>query len=129
MIDPQYMLCEGKFKQVNKRFKKAMEIVLRVIVREASQYIEYSAPLVMDLNRQYLQSDGFTAIRRIWAQLKGIDKNCGNAALDPNFLQEQKYFALMALTVAYSSMSDDTAYYDEALPNFDRNTLENIMMC
>ena len=65
-----------------------MEIVLRVIVREASQYIEYSAPLVMDLNLQYLQSDGFTAIRRVWALLKGIDKSCDKAALDPNFLQE-----------------------------------------
>ena len=40
--------------QVNKRFKKALEIVLRVVIHEASQYIEYSAPLVMDLERQYL---------------------------------------------------------------------------
>lgn len=60
MIDPRYMLCEGKFKQVNKRFKKALEIVLRVIVHEASQYIEYSAPKVMELERAYLQSDAFT---------------------------------------------------------------------
>ena len=54
MVDPKYMLCEGKYKQVNKRFKKALEIVLRVVIHEASQYIEYSAPLVMDLEKQYL---------------------------------------------------------------------------
>lgn len=35
----------------------------------------------------------------------------------------------MALSVAYSSMSDETAYYDESLPNFDLDTLENIIMC
>ena len=35
----------------------------------------------------------------------------------------------MIFTVATTSMSDDTAYYDESLPNFDRNTLENILLC
>ena len=35
----------------------------------------------------------------------------------------------MALTAAISSMSDDTSYYDETLPHFDRITLENILMC
>lgn len=54
MVDPKYILCEGKYKQVSKRFRKACETVLRVIVHEATQYIEYSAPLVMDLERQYL---------------------------------------------------------------------------
>ena len=51
MVDPEYMLCHGKYKQVSKRFKKALETVIRVITHEASQYIEYSAPLVMDLER------------------------------------------------------------------------------
>ena len=54
MMDPCYMLCIGKFKQVNKRFKKALEIVVRCIVSEASRYIEYSAPLVMDLEKAYV---------------------------------------------------------------------------
>ena len=36
MIDPKYMLLEGKFKQVSKRFRKACETVLRCIVHEAS---------------------------------------------------------------------------------------------
>mmetsp|Transcript_19024 Transcript_19024/g.23569 ORF Transcript_19024/g.23569 Transcript_19024/m.23569 type:complete len:87 (+) Transcript_19024:73-333(+) len=49
MVDPRYALCEGKFKQVNKRFRKALEIVLRCIVVEATNYIEYSAPLVREL--------------------------------------------------------------------------------
>ena len=35
----------------------------------------------------------------------------------------------MAFTVAISAMSDETSYYDESLPNFDRNTIENILMC
>ena len=35
----------------------------------------------------------------------------------------------MLFTVATTSMSDDTSYYDESLPNFDRNTLENILLC
>ena len=46
MIDPKHMLCTGKFKQVSKRFRKACEIVTRVVVHEATQYIEYSAPKV-----------------------------------------------------------------------------------
>ena len=40
-----------------------------------------------------------------------------------------KYFTIMSFAVATTAMSDDTAYYDESLPNFDRNTIENIMMC
>ena len=60
MVDPKYMLCEGKYKQVCKRFKKACEIVLRVVIHEASQYIEYSAPLVRDLERSYFESEAFT---------------------------------------------------------------------
>ena len=40
-----------------------------------------------------------------------------------------KNFTIMMFTVATTSMSDDTAYMDEDLPTFDRNTLENIMMC
>ena len=26
-------------------------------------------------------------------------------------------------------MSDETAYYDDSLPNLDRNTIENILFC
>ena len=40
-----------------------------------------------------------------------------------------KHFTIMMFTVATTSMSDDTAYSDESLPNFDRNTIENILMC
>ena len=40
-----------------------------------------------------------------------------------------KNFTIMMFTVATTSMSDDTSYMDEDLPTFDRNTLENIMMC
>ena len=40
-----------------------------------------------------------------------------------------KNFTIMMFAVATTSMSDDTSYMDEDLPNFDRNTLENIMMC
>lgn len=72
LVDPRYMVCVGRYKQVSKRFKKACEIVLRVIVHEASQYIEYSAPLVMNLEREYLQSPTFTSIRRIWSMLKNV---------------------------------------------------------
>ena len=54
MVDPRYMLCEGKYKQVSKRFRKAVDIVVRVVVHEASQYIEYSAPKVMELEKAYL---------------------------------------------------------------------------
>ena len=72
MVDPRYMLCEGKYKQVCKRFKKACEIVLRVVIHEASQYIEYSAPLVRDLERSYLESEAFTSIRRIWTILRSV---------------------------------------------------------
>ena len=38
-------------------------------------------------------------------------------------------FSILLFTAATSAMSDDTCGYDESLPNFDRNTLENIMMC
>ena len=31
--------------------------------------------------------------------------------------------------VATTAMSDDTCDMDETLPNFDRNTLENILVC
>ena len=72
MVDPYYMLCEGKYKQVSKRFKKALEIVLRVVIHEASQYIEYSAPHVVELEKKYLQSDGFTSLRRIWTELRTV---------------------------------------------------------
>ena len=72
MVDPRYMLCEGKYKQVCKRFKKACEIVLRVVIHEASQYIEYSAPLVRDLERSYLESEAFTSVRRIWTILRSV---------------------------------------------------------
>ena len=128
MVDPRYMLCQGKWKQVSKRFRKALEIVLRVVVHEASQYIEYSAPLVINLEREYLHSDGFTSLRRIWTMLSKVKVSVG-ASIDSQFLAEKKFFTILALTVATTSMSDDTAYYDESLPNFDRNTLENILMC
>lgn len=35
----------------------------------------------------------------------------------------------MAFAAATTSMSDDTCGYDESLPNFDKNTLENILFC
>lgn len=76
------MLCEGKYKQVSKRFRKALEIVTRVVVHEASQYIEYSAPKVIELEKAYLQSDGFTSLRRIWTMLKNLNVS-ESAALDP----------------------------------------------
>lgn len=49
MEDPRYMLCSGKYKQVSKRFRKALETVLRVITFEATQYMEYSSTRVMEL--------------------------------------------------------------------------------
>lgn len=49
--------------------------------------------------------------------------------LDPEHLDEKKFFTILALTVATTSMSDYTCDRDETLPNFDRNTLENILMC
>ena len=51
LVDPKYALCEGKYKQVSKRFRKALEIVLRCSVVESTNYIEFSAPLVTDLQR------------------------------------------------------------------------------
>ena len=48
---------------------------------------------------------------------------------DPEYLDIKKHFTIMMFTVATTSMSDDTAYSDESLPNFDRNTIENILMC
>ena len=35
----------------------------------------------------------------------------------------------MLFTVATTSMSDDTYEYDETLPTFDKNTIENILYC
>ena len=35
-------------------------------------YIEYSAPLVRDLERSYLESEAFTSIRRIWTILRSV---------------------------------------------------------
>ena len=49
--------------------------------------------------------------------------------MDPEHLEEKKFFTILALTAATTSMSDNTCYNDETLPNFDRNTLENILMC
>jgi len=82
----------------------------------------------MTLEKEYLQSPSFTSIRRIWTLLKNI-KVPKNATLDPQFLPDKKFFTIMAFTAATSSMSDDTCGYDESLPNFDRSTLENILMC
>lgn len=52
-----------------------------------------------------------------------------NAALDPQFLPEKKFFTIIAFTAAMSCISDDTSGYDEDFPTFDRSTLENILMC
>ena len=129
LVDPKYALCEGKYKQVSKRFRKALEIVLRCTVTEATNYIEFSAPLVADLQRQYLQSDGFTAIRRICGPL-GIKKVASVGAITPQAsLQDRKNLAIMLFTVATTSMSDETYEYDETLPTFDKNTIENILYC
>lgn len=49
MFDAKYAICESKFKQVSKRFRKALEVVLRCTSVEATNYMEYSAPLVHDL--------------------------------------------------------------------------------
>ena len=43
-------------------------------------------------------------------------------------LKDKQYFAIIMFTAATCSMSDDTSGYDEDLPNFDKNTLENILM-
>lgn len=88
MLDPKYMLCEGKFKQVNKRFRKALEIVLRCTVTEATNYIEYSAPLVMDLEKRYLFSEGFTSLRRMWTMFKNVSDVKKNVTIDSNQFDE-----------------------------------------
>lgn len=56
-------------------------------------------------------------------------KNTKVVNLSPAQLESKKLFTVMAFTAAMTSISDDTAYYDESLPNFDRSTLENILMC
>jgi len=61
--------------------------------------------------------------------LKNVGQSVTNESIGAAYLEERKYFSIMAFAVATTSMSDDTYEYDESLPVFDRNTIENIMYC
>ena len=117
MVDPRYALCESKYKQVSKRFRKALEIVLRCIVTESTNYMEYSAPLIVELQQKYLHSDSFTSIRHIDKQLP-VNAKIVNPRLPDGCLDERKWMTILFFTIATMGMSDDTCDYDETLPNF-----------
>ena len=104
--------------------------MIRCTSVEATNYIEYSAPLVHDLQVTYLHSDGFMPMYRAFKSMPNDVRDLArNATISTNDLEVKKHFTICAFAVTTTAMSDDTSYYDEDLPSFDKNTIENILYC
>ena len=112
-IDPKYMLCIGKYKEVSKSFKKAVEIVFRVSLNQCTRLIEKHAVLIEKERELWYKSAKVVHLRNVIKDLHNSSmkrKNESHAleAFPDGFRDDKKAFVLVMVAGAWAGMDEST---------------------
>ena len=81
-IDAKYMICQGQFKLVSRNFKKAVEIVMRVQLTQATKIIEKSVDLIEKERELWYKSEKVAHMRNVMKDLHNSSVSKAGESVD-----------------------------------------------
>ena len=112
-VDPKYMLTTGQYKLVNKSFKKAVEIVIRVSLNHSTRAIERNVDLVEKERLLWYKSAKCQHMSNVIKDLdnssiKSLKEKIKLGKFPDGFRDDKKKFVLVMTAACWSGMTDET---------------------